>query len=70
MFTVKENSNTRGENEMKKYYVIAKKWSDEAFAIVDYVAGEFPTYMNAKIFRDAYNQAYSTRAVIKEVTIY
>lgn len=54
---------------MKKYYVIAKKWSEKDFAIVDYIAGEFNDYMNASLFRNAYNEYYSTDAIIKEVDL-
>ena len=54
---------------MTKYYVIAKMWSDEEKAVVDTVMGEFTTYVNAQIFRDAYNIRYSTLARIKEVKI-
>lgn len=45
-----------------KYFVIAKHWDDSKNAQVDYIAGEFDSYMNASLFRDAYNKFYSTEA--------
>lgn len=51
---------------MQKYFVIAKKWSNERQAVVKYIAGEFPSYINAAIFRDAYNVHYSANAVVVE----
>lgn len=47
-----------------KHYVIATKWSDKANAQVKYIAGEFPDYINAKIFCDAYNAHYKATAVV------
>lgn len=38
-----------------KYFVIATHWDDERKAQVKYIAGEFSSYMNAKIFKEAYN---------------
>ena len=52
---------------MKKYLVIAVRWSDEEKAQVKYVAGEFPTYTNASIFRNAYNEFYQANAIVVEV---
>ena len=49
---------------MKKYYVIAVKWDESKKAQVKYVAGEFSSYMNAELFRNAYNERYSTDAHI------
>ena len=49
-----------------KYFVIATCWNDEKKAAVKYIAGEFDSYMNASIFRDAYNKYYSTKATIVE----
>lgn len=49
-----------------KYFVIATHWDDEKKAAVKYIAGEFDRYMNASIFRDAYNAYYSTHAVVVE----
>lgn len=54
------------ENITKKYAVIAIKWSDEANRQVEYVAGTFDTFMNAKLFRDAYNEHYKATARILE----
>lgn len=49
-----------------KYIVIATKWSGEEEKQVKYVAGEFDEYMNAALFRDAYNKYYSASAYIVE----
>lgn len=54
---------------MKKYYVIAKRWFEEHQEIREYVAGEFDNFMNACIFKDAYNEHYKTSAYIKEIKI-
>ena len=51
---------------MTRYFVIAKKWSEDEQAQVDYIAGEFPNYNLAKIFKDAYNHEYRTHAIILE----
>ena len=43
-----------------KYFVIATCWNDEK------EEAEFDSYMNASIFRDAYDKYYSTYATIVE----
>lgn len=54
---------------MRKFYVVAKKWDDMAKKQVEYVAGEFPDWVNARIFRDAYREHFSATAEIVEVNI-
>lgn len=49
-----------------KYFVIAIKWDDTRKAQVKYIAGEFDSFVNANIFRTAYNQHYSANAEIVE----
>ncbi len=49
---------------MKKYYVVATKWSEGHEAQIKYVAGEFPEYVLAAIFKDAYNEHYHANAEI------
>ena len=49
-----------------KYMVIATKWDEELAKQVKYVAGEFDTYMNASLFKQAYNAHYSADAYIVE----
>lgn len=49
---------------MKKYYVVAKKWDSEREAQVKYIAGEFTDYVCASLFRDAYNEHYSAKAIV------
>jgi hypothetical protein len=49
-----------------KYLVIATKWDDNAKAQLKYVAGEFPTYHLAAMFRDAYNDHYKADAEVIE----
>ena len=55
--------------KLKKYFVVAKRWSDEKKEIIEYIAGEFDEYMNASIFRDAYNKHYSAHSRIVESTL-
>lgn len=49
-----------------KYFVIATHWDDKRKAPVKCIAGEFDRYMNAVLFRDAYNSYYSADAKIVE----
>lgn len=49
-----------------KYFVIAKHWDNNREAQVKYIAGQFDNYMNASLFRKAYNEHYCTDAVIVE----
>ncbi len=49
-----------------KYFVIAIHWDETKQAQVKYIAGEFSNYMNAKIFKDAYNTHYHANAEIVE----
>ena len=50
-----------------KYFVIAKRWDSEKKEIIKYIAGEFDSYINAEIFRNAYNEHYSATAEIVEM---
>lgn len=49
-----------------KYFVIATHWDDNRKAQVKYIAGQFDNYMNASLFKKAYNDYYSTNAIIVE----
>lgn len=49
---------------MKKFFVIATHWDEREKAQVKYIAGEFNSYMNASIFKNAYNEHYKADAVI------
>ena len=49
-----------------KYFVIGKQWDNNRKAQVKYIAGQFDNYINASLFRRAYNERYSTDAVIVE----
>ena len=49
-----------------KYFVIATCWNDEKEEAVKCISGEFDSYMDASIFRDAYDKYYSTNAMIVE----
>ena len=51
-----------------KYFVIATHWDDKRKAPVKYIAGEFDRYMNAVLFRDAYNSYYLSLIHISEPT--
>lgn len=50
-----------------KYLVIASKWDDGTKNVIKYVAGEFPTYHLAAMFRDAYNDFYKSTAEVIEI---
>lgn len=47
-----------------KYFVIAMHWDDNRKAQVKYIAGEFDNYMNAALFKTAYNEHYKADAKI------
>ena len=57
----------RGQPKMrKKYLVIAIRWNASEKVQEPYVAGEFTDFINATLFRDAYNKYYSANAKIVE----
>ena len=43
---------------------LAIKWVLEKGAQVEYIAGEFPDYVNAKIFAEAYTNHFYTKTTI------
>lgn len=47
-----------------RYFVIATVWSEEVRKQVKIIAGEFDTYMNASLFKNAYNEHYNANAYI------
>lgn len=47
-----------------KYFVIATHWDNAKNDQVKFIAGEFNNYMNASLFRDAYNEHYKASAYI------
>lgn len=47
-----------------KYFVITTHWYDNRKAQVKYIAGEFDNYMNAVLFKTAYNEHYKADAKI------
>ena len=47
-----------------KYFVIAKHWDDSKKDITKRIAGEFTKYIDAALFRDAYNAHYSANSYI------
>ena len=49
---------------MRKYMVIAKKWDEEANDQIEYVAGEFNTFVNANIFKRAYREHTGSEPII------
>lgn len=49
-----------------KYFVVATKWDNNREAQIKYIAGEFDNYMNASLFKKAYNEHYSADAKIIE----
>ena len=50
-----------------KYVVIARKWNSVTNKSENYVAGSFDDVVNAEIFKEAYEKAYSANAEIKEI---
>ena len=54
---------------MKKYQVWALQWDSESKMQREFMIGEFTSYMNAVIFRDAYNAHYSASARIEEIRV-
>jgi hypothetical protein len=54
---------------MKRYFVWIIKWSGEEQKQVRALAGEFSTYVCAKIFADAYREHFSASAEIETVTV-
>lgn len=46
-----------------KYLVTAVKWDSELKEQIKYVAGEFNNYVNASIFKKAYQEYYSATNV-------
>lgn len=55
------------KEKVMKYQVWAVQFDREAGAQREFMIGEFNTYMNAKLFRDAYNAHYSANARIQEI---
>lgn len=53
-----DRCNGRKDEVIMKYFVIATHWDDKRKAQVKYIAGEFSSYMNANIFKEAYNAHY------------
>lgn len=51
---------------MKKYFVKAKKWDEDKKKVIEYIAGEFDDWVNASIFRNAYNEYYKAEATVVE----
>ena len=47
-----------------KFFVIASHWDYNKRALVRYIAGEFDDYMNAALFKTAYNERYKADAKI------
>lgn len=52
---------------MTRYMVFAIQWDNESKCQREFLIGEFTTYFNASLFRDAYNKHYSANARIQEV---
>lgn len=47
-----------------KYYVVATHWDNDKQTQAKYIAGEFPDYYLAEIFRKAYNKTFSANAKV------
>lgn len=42
-----------------RFFVVAIKWDDFKKEQVKFIAGEFTDFVNAKLFKDAYDKNYS-----------
>ena len=60
---------SEGEQIMNKYFVIATKWDNAKRKQVQYIAGTFDDIINAKLFKDAYNEYYRSDARIEDTTM-
>ena len=52
-----------------RYQVWAVQWDSESKMQREFMIGEFTSYMNAAIFRDAYNEHYHASARIEEIRV-
>lgn len=50
-----------------KYIVIANRWDDNRKQIVECSVGCFETFVNAKLFKEAYEEHYKLKAKILDV---
>ena len=51
-------------SDMKKYFVVARKWSYEYNEFVWYVAGTFNDFDMAMLFKRAYDEHHKSRASV------
>lgn len=51
---------------MKMYKVYATVWSDEFKSQIKKCMGIFDSFVNAKLFSDAYANRYSSKTIIEE----
>ena len=49
---------------MGHFYVVAKHWDEKEGCQKYYVAGEFPKWFLADMFREAYNERFKTDAQV------
>ena len=49
---------------MERYYVVAIRYNSELGRQEEYIAGEFNDYMNADIFRAAYDEKYKVTSLL------
>lgn len=52
---------------MKKYFVTAIRWNEEKERTEKIAVGVFDEFIMAKIFKDAYQEHFSTTAEIEEI---
>jgi len=50
-----------------KYIVIANRWDDDRKQIIECSVGSFDTFVNAKIFKEAYEERYKLKARILDI---
>ena len=56
---------------MSNYFVVATKYDEKLEKLIKVIIGQFKDFANAKIFKDAYNEFYSTDAkVVSEYEVF
>lgn len=55
---------SKERGSIMEYQVLAIKWYLEKGTQAEYIAGEFPDYVNAKIFAEAYTNHFCARTTI------
>ena len=49
-----------------KYYVLANRYNEKTKEMEEYVVGEFYSIINARLFKEIYENRYNTTVLIEE----